>query len=153
MICMRLVLIPKHKFIAQLLLIFSCKSFNFEIAKPPQLTIMGKHVYSHNIDLEYNSICVAPHTVFCIAEVARTYKPAGKSQEPQDPIISFNYHLNSFNTKAMEIIGNETRIPVGQESGWHYYIFKSTEKKGTYIISLIPNFKNYKEKTIQVVIS
>lgn len=150
---MQPVSILKRKVIAPFLLIFSIKSFNLELSKPPQLYLMGMHAYSHNIDLEYDSICVAPHTVFCIAEVARTYKPTGKSQEPQDPIISFNYYVNSFNAKGMEIISNETRIPVGQEHGWHYYIFKATDKKGTYIISLVPSFKNSKEKYIKVVIS
>lgn len=150
---MQPVSILKRKVIAPFLLIFSIKSLNLELPKPPQLYLMGTHAYSHNIELEYDSIFVAPHTVFCIAEVARTYKASGKLEKPQDPIISFNYHLNSFNAKGMEIISNETRIPVGQERGWHYYIFKAADKKGTYIISLVPSFKDYKEKYIKVVIS
>lgn len=115
----------------------------FPSMKPPILTINGEDAYNYTLDLEHDHIIVQPHTFFCIAEMAHAVK------SPQQNVL-FAYFVHNYAHAGIELVGDEARFISPAVIGWHYYIFKTKDKKGIFPINLISVVKDLSNKCIQV---
>lgn len=156
---MRPVLIHKNKCLVVVLLLLNANTSSFELAAHPHdivlqematpsiLRINGRNSYC--LDLAADQISLKPNTFFCIVQRVRTCPKPGNSKEI---IRSYNYYVNNYNNTGIELYSEESRFETASAQGWQYYIFKTKERTGTFVISLAPFFKDLPPKFIKVIV-
>lgn len=117
----------------------------------PKLTINNVAVFSHNINDDKNQISICRDTLFCILQTATIYTPQ-KSYFPAGPVVSYNYFVQDYSKNGIDLLSDETRFNIGSNEGWQYFVFKSKNSKGQFIITLFPTFSRFPEKTLKITI-